>query len=467
MFGSTPLQPNPYPTRRSPIMRQERIIQASLFDLFAEHEIGRELKAMSRWLDEHRELIGLATEDLRRHGAQETGRQGLPPESVCRCALLKHHRQLSYEELAFHLEDSASFRAFARLPMGWTPKKAVLQKTISAITAASWEAINQAVVRNARQTRLEPATMGRLDRTVTEALMHEPSDSSLLWDAVRVMTRLLEQGCALAGRTAISWRDHRRLAKKRAHAIQHSRGKERKAKLYRELIAVTRATKLALERALVVLAACAEPTAADWCREVSHYLALIERVMTQTRRRVFDGEAVPASEKVVSLFEPHADIIVKGGREVQYGHKINLTTGRSGLILDVVVETGNPAGAERFLPMLERHIASHGQPPRQIAGDGGYASAANGTPAQALGVSDVAFHKKGHLGIEAMVKSRWVYRKLRNFRPGIEANISCLKRAFGLARCTWRGLAHFTSYVWSSVVAYNLALCARLAVATT
>ena len=117
--------------------------------------------------------------------------------------------------------------------------------------------------------------------------------------------------------------------------------------------------------------------------------------------------------------------------------------------------------------MLERHIASHGQPPRQIAGDGGYASTANVTQAKALGVSDVAFHKKGHLGIEAMVKSRWVYRKLRNFRAGIEANISCLKRAFGLARCTWRGLAHFTSYVWSSVVAYNLALCARLAVATT
>ena len=448
-------------------MRQERITQVSLFDIFATHEIGRELKQISQWLDQHRPLLRLVSNDLRRDGVRETGRRGLPAEAVLRCALLKQYRQLSYEELAFHLEDSASFRAFARLPMGWTPKKAVLQKTISAITAASWEAINQAVVRNARQTRLEPATMVRIDSTVTEALMHEPSDSSLLWDAVRVMTRLLEQAGALAGRAAISWRDHRRLAKKRAHAIQHSRGKERKAKLYRELLAATRATKQALERALVVLAACAEPTVVDWCGEVRHYLALIERVMTQTRRRVFDGEAVPASEKVVSLFEPHADIIVKGGREVQYGHKINLATGRSGLILDVVVETGNPADAERFLPMLERHIASHGQPPRQIAGDGGYASAANVTQAKALGVSDVAFHKKGRLGIEAMVKSRWVYRKLRNFRAGIEANISCLKRAFGLARCTWRGLAHFTSYVWSSVVAYNLALSARLAVATT
>jgi transposase, IS5 family len=448
-------------------MRQERIIQASLFDVFATHEIGRELKQISHWLDQHRPLLRLVSYDLRRDGVRETGRRGLPAEAVLRCALLKQYRQLSYEELAFHLEDSASFRAFARLPMGWTPKRAVLQKTISAISAASWEAINQAVVRNARQSKLEPAAMVRIDSTVTEALMHAPTDSSLLWDAVRVMARLLEEADVLAGPAATRWRDHRRLAKKRAHAIQHSRGKERKAKLYRELLAATRTTKAALERALVPLVACAEPAAAAWCREVCHYLPLIERVMTQTRRRVFDGEAVAASEKLVSLFEPHADIIVKGGRDVQYGHKINLTTGRSGLILDVVVETGNPADAERFLPMLERHIASHGQPPRQIAGDGGYASAANLTEAKALGVNDVAFHKKCRLRIEDMVKSRWVYRKLRNFRAGIEANISCLKRGFGLARCTWRGLAHFTSYVWSSVVAYNLALCARSALAAT
>ena len=94
-------------------MRQERTVQASLFDLFAGHEIGRELKAMSQWLDEHRRLIGLVVaEDLRRHSAKATGRQGLSPELVLRCGLLKQHRQLSYEEMAFHLEDSASFRAF-------------------------------------------------------------------------------------------------------------------------------------------------------------------------------------------------------------------------------------------------------------------------------------------------------------------------------------------------------------------
>ena len=174
------------------------------------------------------------------------------------------------------------------------------------------------------------------------------------------------------------------------------------------------------------------------------------------------GEVVPARDKLVSLFEPHADIIVKGSRDVDYGHKLNLTTGRSGLILDLVIEAGNPADRERLLPMLERHIAVWGAAPRQAAADGGYASRENLAQAKARGVRDMAFHKKSGLKVEDMVRSHWVYRKLRNFRAGIEAGISCLKRAYGLARCTWRGLAHFKAYVWSSVVAYNLALLARL-----
>ena len=443
-------------------MRQERIIQATIFDVFAEHEIGRELKAISQWLDEHRALPNLVSGDLCWHGLQETGRHGLPAEAVLRCALLKQYRQLSYEELAFHLEDSASFRAFARLPLAWTPKKSVLHKTISAISATSWEAINRAVADSARQEKLESGAMVRIDSTVTQALMHAPTDSSLLWDAVRVMVRLLKQASALPGAPSIIWRNHRRLAKKRALAIQYSRGKAQKAKLYRELIAATRATVSTLEHAVQRLAAGATIKVELWLGQVRHYLPLIERIITQAERRVLAGEAVPSGEKLVSLFETHADIIVKGGREVHYGHKLNLTTGKSGLILDVVVEAGNPADAERFLPMLERHIARHGTVPRQTVSDGGYASLDNLKQAKALGVKDVAFHKKRALTIDAMVQSRWVYRKLKNFRAGIEANISCLKRAFGLARCTWRGLDHFKAYVWSSVVAYNLALFARL-----
>jgi IS5 family transposase len=113
--------------------------------------------------------------------------------------------------------------------------------------------------------------------------------------------------------------------------------------------------------------------------------------------------------------------------------------GKSGLILDVVIETGNPVDAERFVPMLDRHIA----PPRQTAVGGGYAIRANLAAAMARSVADVAFHKKCGIAITEMVKSPWVYRRLRNFRAGIEAAISCFKRAYGAARCTWRGLDHF------------------------
>ena len=127
-----------------------------------------------------------------------------------------------------------------------------------------------------------------------------------------------------------------------------------------------------------------------------------------------------------------------------------------------MIETGNPADSERFLPMLERHIAFYGKAPRQAAADGGFATRHNLSQAKARGVRDVAFHKKAGLRIEDMVKSRWIYRKLRNFRAGIEAGISWIKRSYGLARCTWRGLDHFKAYIWSSVVAFNLALFARL-----
>ena len=105
------------------------------------------------------------------------------------------------------------------------------------------------------------------------------------------------------------------------------------------------------------------------------------------------GRGDPANDKIVSLFESDANIVVKGGREVQCGHELNLTTGRSGLILDLVIEAGNPADSEHFLPMLDRHIGFHDDAPRQTAADSGFASRHNLGEAKALGVRDVAFHK--------------------------------------------------------------------------
>jgi IS5 family transposase len=239
-------------------MRQERTVQASIFDLFAGHEIGRELRAMSAWLEDHRELASLVAADLRQHGVKATGRQGLPAAAVLRCALLKQHRQLSYQELAFHLEDSASFRAFARLPHAWSPQKSVLHQTISAIHAETWEQINRTLLTSARETKLERGRVVRLDSTVTAAPVHEPSDSSLLWDAVRVMVRLLREAKAWLGRAELGWPDHRRAAKKRARNIQFTRGRPRRVQLYRELIRITRATLAYLQQAAAQLATPAD-----------------------------------------------------------------------------------------------------------------------------------------------------------------------------------------------------------------
>lgn len=149
---------------------------------------------MSHWLDERRDLLGLVARDLGRHGVRATGRQGLPAEAVLRCALLKQYRQLTYQELAFHLEDSASFRAFARLPWSWSPRKSVLQKTISAVPARD-------LGRDQSGAAVEcpPGKTGRwCGRAAGQhcdlGTHARPSDSSLLWDAVRVMVRLLKPG---------------------------------------------------------------------------------------------------------------------------------------------------------------------------------------------------------------------------------------------------------------------------------
>lgn len=446
-------------------MREKRTVQSSIFEAYAEHEIGQELKAMSDWLDENLDLLDWVAADVKQRNVEKTGRKGLTIESVLRCAILKQYRQLSYEDLVFCLMDSASCQTFARITTGWAPKKATLQSCMSAISDVTWEQINQRLLRSAEQAKKERGEMLRIDSTVTDSPIHAPSDSTLLWDSVRVLVRLLKRAEELAeGIVVIEYRNHQRVAKKRTRAIHYTRGQDKKAVLYRDLLTATEKTLVYVEQASIRLCDpridMLERTL--WQAQFNHYKPLIENVMDQTERRVFQGESVPAAQKIVSIFEEHTDIIVKGNREVRYGHKINLSTGRSGLILDVVIEQGNPADVDRFVPMLDRHIDQYGKAPRQMAADGGYASVENLREAKAREVKDVAFHKKRGLKVDDMAKSPWVYRKLRNFRAGIEAGISVMKRAYGLGRCTWKGLQHFRAYVWSSVVAHNLAVFSRL-----
>ena len=389
-------------------------------------------------------------------------------DSALRCAILKQYRQVSYRELVFLLKDSVSFQRFARLDAFSVPKKSTLQGLISRIRAETWEGLNQALLQSAQIKGVERARRVRIDATVTQTDILSPYDSRLLLDGVRVMVRLLKDAQRHLGTDVIAYSSHLRLAKRRHRAVGSARGAERRAKLYVDLLAAVSKTLGYLEQARAAMATSPDLLVVmAWQGQADHYQGLIERVIDQTQRRVFEGETVPESEKVVSLFEPHTDIIQKGAREVQYGHKINLSTGTSGLVLDAVIEAGNPADTECLIPMLERHIDQYGQAPQDLATDGGYASRENLDEAKAFGVTNVAFHKKKGINIEAMTKDRWLYYKLKRFRAGIEAGISYLKRCFGLSRCNWKGLNHFKAYVWSSIFTHNLVVFARLRPAPT
>jgi IS5 family transposase len=170
---------------------------------------------------------------------------------------------------------------------------------------------------------------------------------------------------------------------------------------------------------------------------------------------------VPAPQKVVSIFEPHTDIIRKDRRDTLYGHKVFLTGGASGLIVDCFVERGNPADSTKAVKLAERAIKVLGKTPEQVVLDGGFSSRDNLQDIKALGIRDVAFSKAPGLSIKEMVKRTWLYQRLRNFRAGIEGVISFLKRCFGWDRCAWRSYDSFRAYTWGSVIAANLVLLAR------
>lgn len=442
-------------------MRKKRISQMSIYEILAKHEIAQELAKISAWMDDHPEILSWAEADIQRKDLKATGRNGLTIESILRCGFLLRYWQWTYADLAYHLLDSEVNYGFARLPRGLYPRASALQGTISLIRAETWERINQSLIGTALDKKLESAKVVRVDSTVTDSPIHAPWDSSLLGDAVRVMDRMMKD--ARQHWPELSYICHQRVVKKQVTAIRNCKGAEKRKAHYQKLIQYTRKTLRVVQGTVQTRSGWENGIEwMAWVAEAKHYIPLIERVIDQSERRVIQGEHVPAAEKLVSLFEAHTDIIVKDKRETQYGHKINLSSGKNGLILDVAIESGNPADSSRLLPMIKRLKTAYGKQPCQVAADAGYASSENIKQAKELGVKAVGLPKKRGMRVEDMTGSEWIYKKLKRFRAGIEGNISTLKRAFGLDRCTWKGLEHFKAYVMSSVLAYNLQKFARL-----
>ena len=387
---------------------------------------------------------------------------------MLRAAIVKALFGFTYKELAFHLVDSRSLRRFCLIgcaDKGF--KKSVLNKNIKALSADTWEQINRQLLGQAAAEKTERAREVRIDCTVVETNIHAPTDSSLLFDAVRVLTRLLHTAKEASGLKGLDFKDHFRRAKRRMLGIQYARKERQRKSCYKDLLKVTRHTLGYSRQAIIRIEAHSiEFEFFLIAQQLQHYCDLTEQVISQTERRVIAGEKVPADEKIFSIFEPHTDIIVKDRRDKFYGHKICLTGGGSNLILDCMITEGNPADSTLTQTMLDRQKEIYGRYPLKAALDGGFASKVNLKDAKTSGVKDVCFTKKRGLKIADMCRSEYVYNRLRRFRAGVESGISWLKRSFGLWRCTWKGLRSFKSYVWCSIVAANLLTLSRRPVET-
>jgi transposase, IS5 family len=448
-------------------MRRKLRGQWSFTDPWLSAEPAQELAAMSALLASHPTAAAEVEQDLeaarQRHGKGWSA-GGLGGDQVLRALVLKQMHGFSYRALAFHLADSRTYRSFCRL--GWSdpePSKSALAAGIKAVRPATLESVNCGLVTMAAAQKIETGAKVRVDTTVVESPIHWPADSELLWDGVRVLTRQMQRARTLLGERCPSFSDRLRRAKRRRLEVLNAKDRKARRRAYRDLLHVTEEVvgwARQVEQALQ-LQGDGDPRRATLAVELTRFISLTEQVIGQTRRRVLEGESVPAGEKVVSLFEDHTDIIRKDRRETLYGHKICLTSGASSLILDCLVLKGNPADSSLAETMIERQVDLYGRAPRQAAFDGGFTSKPNLAALKAQGVRDVAFSKRRDLEIGDMTRSTRIYRQLRHFRAGIEGVISWLKRVFGLDRCTWRSLASFHAYVWSSILSCNLLVLAR------
>ena len=449
-------------------MRKDRRLQRALTERWLDLPYAKELEAVDDLLTTQPTIGQAAAQDLAGSGSA-AGRPGMTGDEVIRALVLKQINQWSYTDLWFQLHDSQTSRAF----MGYgicdqVPSRSTLADNIKKLRAETLEAIGRVVVMVAKQAGIEQGRKIRVDTTAVETNIHHPFESDQLWDVVRVLTRLMKKAKeSTSDSLAITFPDRTRRAKRRCRDAWNAKTKAKRKEQYRDLLKVTRQVMAAAQRVSQVLEGWQTPDTAAATRaatiraEIERVMPLAESLCDTTQRRVVNDEAVPSTEKVLSIFEDHTDVIRKDRRETVYGHKICLTGGASSLILDCMILKGNPNDSSLAVDAVKRQQDIYGRLPRQVAFDGGFASQTNLADIKHLGLRDVAFSKRRGLDVSDMTKSAWVYRRLRDFRAGIEGCISFLKRCFGLSRCPWRSFGSFRAYVQASVLSFNLLVLAR------
>jgi len=294
----------------------------------------------------------------------------------------------------------------------------------------------------------------REDSTVVETNIHYPTNNTLMFDCISESNRLLKHLKKAVGR--LKYNNYRKEGKKRCFKINVTDNKNERKELFQEqLDLLTKSINQVVSIIGMELERLGNVKVTGLLAALKSLLPVMNQVYKMTYDKEILGKQVPNNEKIFSIYERHTDIIVKGQQECKFGHKVDIGTGASNLILTCTISRGNPNDSKFFCHTIDTVKNKYGKPPKSAVTDGGFASLANRNYAVKEGVKNVVFSKITK-SMKNVVESPFVENALIQWRSGIEAVISNLKRGYKLVRCTWKGWEHFQRKVYWSIIAYNI-----------
>jgi len=425
-------------------------------------------------------LLDLVQQELSKRikKSQTRGRPGTAAEVVLRMLLLKHMRGWSYAVLTREVRANLVYREFTRIGGGTVPDDKTMGRLARQLGPERIAEIHQRVVEIAQEKKVVTGRKMRVDTTVVETNIHYPTDSSLLGDGVRVLTRTMKKITEIAGEAGTRLRDRKRSVGRRLREIgraSRSRGRQAREKLktgYEKLLdstsrVVTQAQRFSEEIAAGVKSSTDvfEQAALEGLqKQLETIVPRVQQVMRQTRNRIFQG-VTDSADKIVSLFEPTTEIIRKGkaGKPTEFGKLVKIQEAENQIITSYEVYEKRPSDSDLLVPAIEEHQRQLGRVPRTAAADAGFYSARNEAAAQQMGVPQVAvpnFSTKSP-DRKRRQKRRW-FRQAQKWRSGCEGRISVLKRRHGLNRCHYPGEAGMKRWVGLGVIADTLVNIGRV-----
>jgi IS5 family transposase len=451
-------------------MIRERHVQMNIYDGLYPIEFVKldpELEKIDQILDENpiflMEFIELMAS--RAENSKTFGRGSEPAEAILRMLLLRRRYNWSFRDTQKFVSDSLSLRKFTRLFYEDVPDYSTLCRYDNLVTDEFLQSLNDAVVGIAKERKVTRGRKMRTDTTAVESDTHYPTDSRQLYDGVRVLSRLSRKCRELGVAAGETVRDYRRSAKKQVlKVVKYAKsrceeGQEQFKRTCQKLMEIGKRALSQARKQVILLSQQAHRKAQKVQKEIESVLPLIEKVIDQSKRRLFKGEAVPNTEKVYSIFQPDIYCIRKGksGKPNEFGKKVRFDQSDGKIISGWEIYGSNRSDTETFIPALERHIRQFGRAPNLVAGDRGCYSEANEQKARDLGVQRISLPKRGYKSASRKVyeKQRW-FKTGQRFRAGSEGTISVLKRRHGLDRCLNRGDNAFDRWIGWSVIAYNL-----------